>query len=63
MNEKTQEFLIGGILAVFAVVALFAAARSQAGVGQYGAVAIAAVLVGLIFWRISLVKHHNDAAH
>ncbi len=62
MDAKIQEFLIGGLLAAFALVALFAGARSE-GAGEYGAVAVAAIFIGLIFWRISLVKHNNDAAH
>jgi hypothetical protein len=60
MDAKLQEFLIGGVLAVFAVIALFAAARSE-GVGEYGSIAVAAVFVGLIFYRISTVKHDNSA--
>jgi hypothetical protein len=60
MDEKVQEFLIGGLLAVFAVICLFVAARAE-GVGQYGALAIFAILIGLIFYRISLVKHDNTA--
>jgi 4-hydroxybenzoate polyprenyltransferase len=64
MDAKIQEFLMGGLLALFALIALFAAARSEGGVGQYGACAVAAIFVGLIFYRISLVKHdNNDAAH
>ena len=62
MDAKIQEFAIGGVLSVFAVISLFSAARSE-GVGQYGALAVFAILIGLIFWRISLVKHNNDAAH
>jgi crotonobetainyl-CoA:carnitine CoA-transferase CaiB-like acyl-CoA transferase len=62
MDEKIQEFLIGGVLAVFAVISLFVAARAE-GVGQYGALALFAILIGLIFYRISLAKHGNDVAH
>ncbi len=63
MDAKSQEFVIGGVLAVFAVISLFSAARAE-GVGQYGALAVFAILIGLIFWRITLVKHDNsDAAH
>jgi hypothetical protein len=60
MDAKIQEFLIGGVLAVFAVISLFAAARSE-GVGEYGALAVFAILIGLIFYRISLVKHDTTA--
>ncbi len=60
MEAKVQEFLIGGLLGLFALIALFAAARSHGGVGQYGACAVAVIFVGLIFWRISLVKHDNS---
>jgi len=62
MDAKIQEFLIGGVLAVFAVIALFAAARAE-GAGQWGGVAVFAILIGLIFYRISTVKHGNGAAH
>jgi hypothetical protein len=65
MDAKTtstiQEFLIGGVLAVFAVISLFVAARSE-GVGEYGALAFFALLVGLIFYQITRVKH-GDGAH
>jgi uncharacterized membrane protein len=61
MDAKIQEFLIGGLLALFAVISLFVAARAE-GVGEYGALAVFAILIGLIFYRISLVKHDN-AAH
>jgi hypothetical protein len=59
-TSKIQEFGIGGVLALFALVALFAGARST-GVMQYGCVAVAAIFVGLIFYRISAVKHDNSA--
>ncbi len=58
MDAKIQEFLIGGLLALFALIALFVAARAE-GVGEYGALAVFAFLIGLIFYRISLVKHDN----
>jgi hypothetical protein len=62
MDAKIQEFLIGGLLGVFAVIALFAASRSE-GAGQWGGVAVFAILIGLIFYRIARVKHGNGAAH
>jgi hypothetical protein len=55
-SSKLQEFAIGGVLALFAIVALFAAARSS-GAMEYGCLAVAAIFVGLIFYRISAVKH------
>jgi hypothetical protein len=59
---KIQEFAIGGVLALFAVIALFAAARSS-GIMEYGCVAVAAIFVGLIFYRIAAVKHGSSGAH
>jgi crotonobetainyl-CoA:carnitine CoA-transferase CaiB-like acyl-CoA transferase len=56
MDAKIQEFFMGGVLALFAIVALFSAARSE-GAGQYGGVAVFAILIGLIFYRISTAKH------
>ena len=53
--KSAQEFIIGGVLGVFAVIALFAAAHAE-GPGQYGGVAVFVVLVGLIFYRISGAK-------
>jgi hypothetical protein len=66
MDTKTtstiQDFAIGGVLAVFAVIALFAAARSD-GVGEYGSVAVAALFIGLIFYQITRVKHGGNGSH
>jgi hypothetical protein len=61
MDAKIQEFAIGGLLALFAVISLFVAARTE-GVGQYGALVVFAALIGLIFYQITRVKHDN-AAH
>ena len=59
MDAKIQEFAIGGLLGVFAVVSLFAAARAE-GAGQWAGVAVFAILVGLIFYRITRVKYDGS---
>ena len=60
-----EKFVTGGVLGVFAIVALFVAARHGEGASYWGGLGVFAVLIGLIFYQISSVKYgaDNDSTH
>ena len=61
--QKIEVFALNGVVAVFAVISLFAAARHGEGASYWGGLGVFAICIGIIFWQITRVKHDNDAAH
>ena len=53
---------MGGVLAVFAVVSLFVAARHSEGASYWGGLAFFVICIGLIFYQITGAKD-GDSAH
>jgi hypothetical protein len=60
-----EKFGMGGVLAVFAVVSLFVAARHSEGASYWGGLAFFVICIGLIFYQITGVRHgaSDDGAH
>ena len=60
-----EKFATGGVLALFAIIALFVAARHGEGASYWGGLAFFAICIGLIFYQIAGAKHgsNRDAAH
>jgi len=58
-----ERFLYGGLIAVFAIVSLFVAARHGEGGSYWGGLAFFAICIGLIFYQITASKpaSGNDA--
>ncbi len=54
-----------GVLSLFALVSLFVAARHGEGGSYWGGLAVFAILIGLIFYQVTLVKfgRDGDASH
>jgi hypothetical protein len=48
-----EKFAFGGILALFAVISLFIAARHDEGASYWGGIAFFMICIGLIFYQIS----------
>ena len=61
--QAIEKFLLGGVLALFAVASLFVAARHGEGASYWGGIGVFVFLVGLIFYQISSVKHGSDGSH
>ncbi|HVO03762.1 MAG TPA: hypothetical protein VMT54_16285 [Candidatus Cybelea sp.] len=51
--SATEKFFWGGVLGVFAIVALFATARHGEGASYWGGLGVFAILIGLIFYMIT----------
>jgi hypothetical protein len=60
-----EKFLMGGVLGLFAVIAMFVAARHGEGASYWGGLGFFAICIGLIFYQISGVRHAkgDDASH
>jgi hypothetical protein len=61
--QSIEKFALGGVLALFALISLFVAARHGEGASYWGGMAFFAICVGLIFYQITRVKHGSDASH
>ena len=61
--QSIEKFVLGGVLALFALISLFVAARHGEGASYWGGLGFFAICVGLIFYQITRVKHDNGAAH
>jgi len=55
-----EKFATGGLIGVFAVIALFSAARHGEGAGYWGGLAVFALLIGMIFYLITRAKFGSD---
>jgi FtsH-binding integral membrane protein len=59
-----EKFVTGGVLGIFAVIALFVASRHGEGASYWGGLGFFAICIGLIFYQITGVKHGSgDSAH
>jgi hypothetical protein len=58
-----EKFLTGGVLGIFAVIALFVASRHGEGASYWGGLAFFAICIGLIFYQITGTKHGSSDAH
>jgi hypothetical protein len=61
--QSIEKFVLGGVLGLFALISLFVAARHGEGASYWGGLGFFAICIGLIFYQITRVQHHNDAAH
>ncbi|MDQ7250695.1 hypothetical protein [Dongia sedimenti] len=61
--QSIEKFVLGGVLGLFALISLFVAARHGEGASYWGGLGFFAICIGLIFYQITRVRHHNDAAH
>ena len=61
--QKIEKFVLGGVLGLFALIALFVAARHGEGASYWGGLAFFAICIGLIFYQLTRVNHDNNAAH
>jgi hypothetical protein len=60
-----EKFGMGGLIALFGIIALFAASRHGEGAGYWGGLGFFVFCIGLIFYLIAGVKHSSgdDTAH
>lgn len=54
--KDIEKFVLGGVLGLFAIVALFVAARHGEGASYWGGLVFFAVCIGLIFYQIAGAK-------
>jgi len=57
--QQIEKFFMGGMLAVFAVIALYVAAHGE-GAAYWGGLAVFAILIGLIFYQIAGIRFGEE---
>ena len=60
--QQIEKFAMGGLLALFAVIALYVASRGE-GVAYIGGLAFFAICIGLIFYQIAGVRYGENSKH
>jgi hypothetical protein len=60
-----EKFVLGGVIGLFAIIALFAAARHGEGGSYWGGLAVFVFMVGLIFYQITRARFDgkSDSSH
>jgi hypothetical protein len=57
--QQIEKFAMGGLLAAFAVIALYVAARGE-GAAYIGGIAFFVICIGLIFYQIAGVRFGEE---